>query len=352
MVSSPEANSFVLVATFKRLYIMSANGSTPNTGLHSNTKMPVSIDSDCSASRYFYTLECPDINMLRSLSIANRWLETDLPIGDDIKDVTTLSESELDFYRFLFTFLSAADDLVNLNLGNLSELFTQKDILHYYIEQECIEVVHSRVYSAIQLLLFKCDAEARTAYVDSMITKPELARKVEWLRTRIGECESIAEKYILMILIEGIFFVASFAAIAYLRTHNIFIVTCQTNDLISRDEAIHTTASCCIYNNYLPAQIKPSTERIHSLFREAVELECEFISTCAPRCSNLLNVADICNYVRYSADRLLGIIKVAPIFNVPPPHPDFPLAFMVIEKHTNFFERHSTTYSGTVINDL
>ncbi|APO15875.1 ribonucleotide reductase subunit [Bubaline alphaherpesvirus 1] len=301
--------------------------------------------------KYFYEAECPDIDHLRSLSVANRWLETEFPLADDAKDVARLSGAELEFYRFLFAFLSAADDLVNVNLGDLSELFTQKDILHYYIEQESIEVVHSRVYSAIQLLLFKNDAVARAGYVEDALGDPAVRRKVDWLERRVAAAESVAEKYVLMILIEGIFFSSSFAAIAYLRTHNLFVVTCQTNDLISRDEAVHTTASCCIFNNYLGGE-RPPPDRVRELFREAVEIEREFIWSRAPRGSHILDVEAIAAYVEYSADRLLAAIHLPPLFGTPPPGTDFPLALMTAEKHTNFFERRSTTYTGTVINDL
>ncbi|AIL02937.1 ribonucleotide reductase subunit 2 [Equid alphaherpesvirus 3] len=305
-----------------------------------------------AAPAYFYTPECPDIDHLRSLSVANRWLETDLVIADDLKDVARLSEGELRFYRFIFAFLSAADDLVNLNLGDLSALFDQKDILHYYIEQESIEVTHSRVYSAIQLMLFRNDAAARAAYVASVIGDPAIRRKVAWLEAKVRECASVAEKYVLMILIEGVFFASSFAAIAYLRTHNLFVVTCQSNDLISRDEAVHTSASCCIYNNYLGAFEKPSVDRIFALFSEAVAIECEFLVSHAPSGSHMLDLRAIIDYVRYSADRLLGAIHMPPMFHAPPPAPSFPLAFMTAEKHTNFFERRSTAYSGTLVNDL
>nr|APQ34798.1 small subunit of ribonucleotide reductase [Equid alphaherpesvirus 1] len=304
------------------------------------------------AGAFFYTPECPDIEHLRSLSVANRWLDTDLPISDDLKDVAKLTPAEREFYRFLFAFLSAADDLVNLNLGDLSALFTQKDILHYYIEQESIEVTHSRVYSAIQLMLFGNDAAARARYVASIIGDAAIGRKVAWLQTKVRECGSVAEKYILMILIEGLFFASSFASIAYLRTHNLFVVTCQSNDLISRDEAIHTRASCCIYNNYLGGFEKPEPKRIYELFSEAVNIECEFLLSHAPQYSHLLDIGAIISYVRYSADRLLGEIGLSPLFNAPKPSPSFPLAFMTVEKHTNFFERRSTAYSGTLINDL
>lgn len=305
--------------------------------------------------RYFYTSQCPDINHLRSLSILNRWLETELVFVGDEEDVSKLSEGELGFYRFLFAFLSAADDLVTENLGGISGLFEQKDILHYYVEQECIEVVHSRVYNIIQLVLFHNNDQARRAYVARTINHPAIRVKVDWLEARVRECDSIPEKFILMILIEGVFFAASFAAIAYLRTNNLLRVTCQSNDLISRDEAVHTTASCYIYNNYLGGHAKPEAARVYRLFREAVDIEIGFIRSQAPTDSSILSpgaLAAIENYVRFSADRLLGLIHMQPLYSAPAPDASFPLSLMSTDKHTNFFECRSTSYAGAVVNDL
>ncbi|QPO25173.1 ribonucleotide reductase subunit 2 [Bovine alphaherpesvirus 2] len=313
------------------------------------------MSSDPHPERYFYTSECPDINRLRSLSILNRWLESELVFAGDEEDVDRLSPGELDFYRFLFTFLSAADDLVTEELGRLSGLFYQKDILHYYVEQECIEVVHSRVYSIIQMVLFKNDDAARRIYVARTVGHPAIRAKVDWLEARVRDCPSVPEKFILMILIEGIFFAASFAAIAFLRTSNLLKVTCQSNDLISRDEAVHTTASCCIYNNYIGAHPKPPPTRVRQLFLEAVDIEIAFIRAKMPRDGQVLSesaVASIENYVRFSADRLLCLIGDQPLFNAPPPDANFPLRLMSTDKHTNFFECRSTAYAGAVVNDL
>ncbi|AEN80086.1 UL40 [anatid alphaherpesvirus 1] len=301
---------------------------------------------------YFYTTQCQEMNELRSLSIVNRWLESELVFLDDAADVDKLTPSELDFYRFIFTFLSAADDLVNCNLGNLMGLFEEKDIQHYYVEQESIEAVHSRVYSIIQLILFKNDATARAEYVKKAIRETSIRSKVKWISERVEECEDIPEKYILMILIEGLFFAASFAAIAYMRTRNIFVVTCQANTMISRDETIHTKASCVIYNKHLQKYKKPSTCRIYKLFSEAVKLECEFLRARAPSDSAIIDTEAICSYVRFNADRLLSDIGLAPLFDEPPPKHDFPLAFMATSQQTNFFERRNTTYAGSVLNDL
>ncbi|QFU14577.1 ribonucleotide reductase subunit 2 [Psittacid alphaherpesvirus 5] len=306
-----------------------------------------------SASAYYYLPECDDIRALRDLSIANNWNDFELRYDHDEVFVSRLTTDELEFYKFVYAFLSAADDLVNINIESLLVLFPQKDIQHYYIEQMRIETVHSRTYSQIQLLLFKGDLQARDEYVAVAIQDPAIKRKIDWLKRIQRETElTLPEKYIIMILIEGIFFVSSFASIAFLRGHNLFTVMCQSNELISRDEAIHTTASCYIYNNWLGDHPKPEPARVRQLFKEAVEIECDFLVARAPRVSHLIDLPAIQSFVRYSGDRLLLAINMSPLYNEPAPSSSFPLALMPIEKHVNFFERRNTAYSGNIINDL
>lgn len=314
----------------------------------------MSAVSEFLASEYYYIGECADMRELRDLSIANNWNEFELCYSRDEKDVARLSADELDFYQFVFAFLSAADDLVNVNLENLVTFFPQKDIQHYYAEQIRIETVHSRTYSMIQQMLFGNDVLARDRYVFEAVKDKSIRRKIDWLTRlqREGDALTLPEKYILMILIEGLFFVSSFAAISYLRRHNIFQVTCQSNDLISRDEVIHTTASCRIYNNWLGGHAKPSHRRIHQLFKEAVEIECDFLVARAPQATRLIDIAAIQSFVRFTADRWLTVIGVPTIYDEPAPDSTFPLVLMSLEKNVNFFEHRSTAYSGNLINDL
>lgn len=302
-------------------------------------------------TQYFYQTECSDINDLRNFSVKNRWLEDDFVYSEDIKDLDKLSDNELDFYKFIFTFLSAADDLVNINLSELLTLFDQKDIHHYYIEQESIECVHSRTYAAVQLVLFRNDNDARISYIEENITHPTISKKVNWLQQKVKNCCSVPEKYLLMILIEGIFFVSSFASIAYLRTLGGFNSLCRSNDLISRDEAIHTQASCLIYNNYLKHHPKVPEAKVRRLFRKAVKIECNFLAAKIKDIA-FININAIQSFVRFSADRLLEAIGYDTLYNEPPPKADFPLTFMYTDKNTNFFESRDTNYSGTILNDL
>nr|WGL40856.1 ribonucleotide reductase subunit 2 UL40 [Psittacid alphaherpesvirus 6] len=342
------------------IYSWSCNGDAGNGDLQhsdmdgSDPTIPNRAEEDdIDPEDYFYVTQCPDINQMRSLSMVNRWTETEFVVADDLNDVRKLSPEELNFLRFIFVFLSAADDLVNLNLGTLQGLFRQKDIQHYYVEQECIEAVHSRVYSQIQLMLFGNDALARAAYVRNVITDPAIVAKIRWLDSKVAECDSIAEKYVLLAIIEGIFFSSSFAAIAYLRCNNLFTVMCQLNTLISRDEAIHTTVSCIIYNRYLPHVPKPTSRRIYLLFKEAVKIECQFLRSKAPGInSKLIDLDAICSYVRYSADRILQLLGLQPMYDEPKPPTEFPMALMFTSDNTNFFERRSTAYAGCITNDL
>ncbi len=52
-----------------------------------------------------------------------------------------------------------------------------------------------------------------------------------------------------------------------------------SNELISRDEGLHTDFACLLYR-YI--QDKPSKEKVLSLIREAVEFEQEFITEALP----------------------------------------------------------------------
>lgn len=304
-------------------------------------------------SKYIFCSKAPEMESLYKQSICNRWQDEEININGDLRDIVKLSNEELDYFRFIFSFLSSADDLVNINLGQLSLLFDQKDILHYYIEQESIEAVHSRTYAKILSVLFYNNDEHRDCYVNTLVnTEAVIQKKINWLECKVSECNSVPMKYILMILIEGIFFVSSFASISYLRARQICQGICQSNTLISRDEALHTLASCIMYNRYLKKYEKPPACEIYRVFKEAVEIELEFLDTKSRGVSHLVNVSAIKEFIKYSADRLLIAIKLQPLYNAPEPKADFPLRLTTIQKSINFFECRSTDYCAAVINDL
>ena len=52
-----------------------------------------------------------------------------------------------------------------------------------------------------------------------------------------------------------------------------------SNELISRDEGLHTDFACLMFKHLVN---KPSQERIYEIVRDAVEIECEFLTEALP----------------------------------------------------------------------
>lgn len=95
----------------------------------------------------------------------------------------------------------------------------------------------------------------------------------------INNNDSFASRLIAFAAIEGIFFSGSFCAIFWLKKRSLMPGLTFSNELISRDEGLHTDFACLIYsmlNNKL------NDEEIYTIVSEAVEIEKEFISDALP----------------------------------------------------------------------
>ena len=88
---------------------------------------------------------------------------------------------------------------------------------------------------------------------------------------------------------------------------------------------------------------------IHTMFKEAIEIEREFICDSLP-CSLLgMNSNLMVNYIQYVADRLLQQLKYDKIWGVTNPF-DF-MESISMEGKTNFFESRPTQYQkASVLN--
>ena len=89
-----------------------------------------------------------------------------------------------------------------------------------------------------------------------------------------------------------------------------------SNELISRDEGMHTEFAVLLYSmieNKLPYDI------ITSMFEEAVEIEKEFITKSIP-CNLIgMNSELMCQYIEFVADRLIVQLGYEKIWNTANP---------------------------------
>ena len=108
---------------------------------------------------------------------------------------------------------------------------------------------------------------------------PAVTQKAEWALKWIGDSSSFATRLVGFACVEGIFFSGSFCAIYWLKKRGLMPGLTFSNELISRDEGMHTDFACLIYKHL---QNKLSNEKIQAIVDEAVTIELGFISDSLP----------------------------------------------------------------------
>jgi ribonucleotide reductase beta subunit family protein with ferritin-like domain len=113
-----------------------------------------------------------------------------------------------------------------------------------------------------------------------------------------------------------------------------------SNELISRDEALHTEFAVLLYSKLVK---KLPEERIHEIIKEAVEIEKEFILDAIPCRMIGMNAKLMSQYIEFVADRLSLQLGCDKIYNSTNPF-DF-MELISVETKVNFFERTNSEYA-------
>ena len=113
-----------------------------------------------------------------------------------------------------------------------------------------------------------------------------------------------------------------------------------SNELISRDEGLHTDFACLLYEKHIVNKLPEET--IVKLVREAVSIEKQFICEALPVSLIGMNSKLMSQYIEYVADYLLGKLGCNKTFNTPNPF-DF-MDLISLRGKTNFFEKRVGEY--------
>lgn len=137
------------------------------------------------------------------------------------------------------------------------------------------ENIHSETYSRL-LSSFMRDATQQKLLFEAVEKIPSIMRKAQWCMRWISDsAQSFASRVVAFGVVEGIFFASSFTSIFWLKQKSVMPGLCYSNELISRDEAIHTEFACLIYSHLMN---RPSHAEIVRMVTEAVDLEKEFVT--------------------------------------------------------------------------
>ena len=98
--------------------------------------------------------------------------------------------------------------------------------------------------------------------------------------------------------------------------HLLVRATRFSNELISRDEGLHTDFACLIYK-LMKHQL--DDEMVHEIIRGAVAAEKEFICDALPCALIGMNAGQMIEYIQFVADRLLTALGHPKLYNVANP---------------------------------
>jgi ribonucleoside-diphosphate reductase beta chain len=281
-----------------------------------------------------------DLYQLYKKEVASFWTVEEIDFSKDKDDWTTLSDNEQYFIKQVLAFFAGSDGIVQENLATRFQREIQSPIARlFYGLQNAMEGIHSETYSLLIDQYVK-DKDEQAKYFRAIDEIPCIRRKAEWALKWIESAEDYATRLLGFACVEGIFFSGSFCAIYWVKKRGLLPGLTFSNELISRDEGLHTEFAVTLYHKLVN---KLSKERVHEIIREAVEIESEFICSALP-CSLIgMNSRDMKTYIEFVADRLSQQMGCGKIYNVQNPF-DF-MELISLEGKTNFFEKKVSEYS-------
>ena len=113
--------------------------------------------------------------------------------------------------------------------------------------------------------------------------------------------------------VEGIFFSGAFCAIFWLKKRGLMPGLTFSNELISRDEALHTEFAVLLYSKL---EKKLTKKKVHDIISEAVDIEKEFICDALPCRLIGMNSNLMTQYIEFVADRLSVQLGYEKIYNL------------------------------------
>lgn len=289
-----------------------------------------------------FPIKYHDIWKLYKKACSSIWFVEEIDLVQDLNDWQKLTKNEKYFIKNVLAFFAASDGIVNENLGQRFMTEVQiPELRALYGFQIAIENVHSETYSLL-IDTYINDNTEKDRLFKAIDTIPCVAKKANWALKWIADKKSsLAQRLIAFAIVEGIFFSGSFCSIFWLKHRGLMPGLCFSNELISRDEGLHTDTAVLLYNNYIVNKL--SENLVHQMFKEAVDYEIEFITQSIP-CNLIgMNSDMMKEYIQYIGDYLLTQLKFNKIWKVRNPFPF--METISLDKKTNFFESRNSSYS-------
>jgi ribonucleoside-diphosphate reductase subunit M2 len=231
------------------------------------------------------------------------WRAEEIDFSKDMTHWKTLTEKEQYFIKMILAFFAASDGIVIENLG-------------------------ARFMTEVQL------PEARAAYGFQLMMENIHS---EWINDKRS---SFGTRLLAFACVEGIFFSGAFCSIYWLKKRGLMPGLTFSNELIARDEGMHTDLAVLLFKKLVK---KPNKKKVYDIVQEAVEIEKEFICSALPCKLIGMNAKLMSQYIEFVADRIVQQLGFDKIYKTSNPF-DF-MEMISLEGKTNFFEKRVSEYS-------
>ena len=269
---------------------------------------------------------------------ASFWTAEEIDLSDDFKDWENLNDGERHFISHVLAFFAASDGIVNENLAvNFMSEVQLPEARCFYGFQIMMENIHSETY-ALLIDSYIRNPQEKYRLFHAIDTVQAVKKKAEWALRWIDN-GSFAERLVAFAAVEGIFFSGSFCSIFWLKKRGLMPGLTFSNELISRDEGLHCEFACLLYRML---DHKLPEHQVHSIIRDAVTIEKEFITDALPVSLIGMNASLMQRYIEFVADRWLTELGYSKIYHASNPF-DF-MEMISLQGKTNFFEKRVGDY--------
>ncbi|KAH6841126.1 ribonucleotide reductase [Chaetomium sp. MPI-CAGE-AT-0009] len=272
---------------------------------------------------------------------ASFWTAEEIDLSKDLHDWNNkINDDEKYFISHILAFFAASDGIVNENLvERFSGEVQVPEARCFYGFQIMMENIHSETYSLLIDTYIKEPAQ-RTHLFNAIDTIPAIRKKADWaLRWITDQKSTFAQRLVAFAAVEGIFFSGAFASIFWLKKRGLMPGLTFSNELISRDEGLHTDFACLLFSHL---NNRPSKQVIEDIIVDAVRIEQEFLTEALPCALLGMNSNLMKQYIEFVADRLLVALGNEKVYRAANPF-DF-MENISLGGKTNFFEKRVGEY--------
>ena len=293
-------------------------------------------------NRYvMFPIEYNDIWEMYKKQVDSFWRAEEIDLSKDYNHWVNLTEEERHFISTILAFFAASDGIVSENLAlRFMNDIQVAEARAFYGFQIAMENIHSETYSLLIDTYIK-NPEEKMKLFQGIDNFPCIKKKADWAKKWITDKKSnFASRLVAFACVEGIMFSGAFCSIYWLKKRGLMPGLTFSNELISRDEALHAEFAILLYKKLTK---KLSKNKINEIIKEAVEIETEFICDALPCRLIGMNSILMTQYIQFVADRLIVQLGYEKIYNVPNPFEWMEL--ISIESKANFFESNVSSYA-------